>query len=303
MVRPGRYWLITRRTLMRMFLLMPTAWVRELFDYAVSRAASDTGVCVIGGCCMSSHYHLVVFDGRGEVPRFVQVLNELVARAGNVELARTDHFFASGSPHYLPLLTREAIEDALVYALANPCEAGLVARSRAWGGWQTQPEVLGTTRVVTRPGLAFFSERSRSPAAETLTLHLPATHAEAGAEEFRRRIARRLRAREEEIRGERRGGFLGMDKVLSFHWSERARAEEPVGGPVPKAKTGRIERAPELHRRYAVELALFWEAYREAFERMRAGEAAVFPYGTYAWRIIAGRTCADPPTDDRAVFA
>ncbi len=297
----GGYWMITRRTLMRTFMLTPHGWVRELFAYAITRASNDTGVEVIGGSCMSSHYHLVVFDPRGDLPRFVGLLNELLARAGNAELERRDYFFESGGPHCMPLLTTEAIEEALVYALANPCEARLVARSRAWGGWQTQPAALGTTRVVARPRLRFFSERSVSPEEAVLTLHVPATHTRLGAAGFRALIAKRLKAREDELHRENEGRYLGMDKVLSFRWTDTAQCYEAGGAPGPKAKAGRVEEAPEIHRDYKAVLAVFWASHREAYEAMRSGEPAVFPYGTYHWRVFAGQACADPPRGERAV--
>ncbi|MCC6621309.1 MAG: hypothetical protein IT385_08640 [Deltaproteobacteria bacterium] len=297
----GRYWFVTRRALGRQFFLKPEPWVRELFAYATARAAGETGVCVIGGVCMSSHYHLVVFDPTGDLPRFVQLLNELVARAGNAEWGRGDYFFESPGPHYLPLLTAESIEEMLVYALANPCEARLVARSRAWGGWQTRPEELGTAREVMRPAITFFSERSGSPGSERLELHLPETHAHLGAEGFRSRIAGRLKAREDELIAEHGARCLGMDKVLSFHWTENASAYEPRREGKPRSKTGQVEHAREIHESYGAELEVFWAAHREAYELMRSGERAVFPYGTYYWRVFGGQSCADPPGGNRAV--
>ena len=302
-IKPGRYWFITRRTLMRTFLLMPKPWVAELFDYAVSRASNDTGVCVIGGLCMSTHYHLVVFDPTGDLPRFVRIMNELLARAGNAELGREDHFFESAGTHYLRLLTRESIEEMLVYALTNPCEARLVARSRAWGGWQTQPEALGRKRVVSRPALAFFSERSVSPVEATLELLVPATHAHMGPEGFGALIARRVRAREDALRAEHGGRCLGMDKVLSFHWTDRAGRDdvEARDGTRPRSKAGQVEHAPAIHAEYEAELEAFWSAHRAAYESMRLGEPTVFPWGTYKWRVVGGQACADPPSRCRAV--
>ncbi|MCC6620479.1 MAG: hypothetical protein IT385_04450 [Deltaproteobacteria bacterium] len=297
----GRYWFVTRRALGRQFFLKPEPWVRELFAYATARAARETGTRVIGGVCMSSHYHLVVFDPTGDLPRFVQLLNELVARAGNAEWGRGDYFFESPGPHYLPLLTAEAIEEMLVYALANPCEARLVARSRAWGGWQTRPEELAMAWEVSRPGITFFSERSRAPESERLELHMPETHAHLGAEGFRARIARRLKAREDELIAEHGGRCLGMDKVLSFHWSETALVHETFRTTKPKAKTGRVGHAKEVHAEYAAALEVFWSAHREAYELMRSGRPAVFPYGSYYWRVFGGQACADPPANDRAV--
>jgi len=298
----GRYWFVTRRALSRQFFLKPEPWVRELFGYATATAASDTGVCVIGGVCMSSHYHLVVYDPTGDLPRFVQILNELLARAGNAEWGRGDYFFESPGPHYLPLLTAEAIEEMLVYALANPCEARLVARSRAWGGWQTRPEELGAAREVPRPAIAYFSERSRAPESVRLELHVPATHAHLGVEGFRSRIAKRLGAREDALIAEHGPRCLGMDKVLSFHWSETARAYESFGAAKPRSKTGTVEAATEIHDLYREELEHFWSAHRAAFALMRSGQPAIFPYGTYQWRVRGGQRCADPPAQDRSVY-
>ncbi len=288
---PNTTYLVTRRVRERAFRLRPEAWLRWLFEYALGRAAEESGVEVVGFVAMCNHYHAVVHDGGARVPVFTKVLDQLLGRAVNAEQGRRDSLWEQGGPSYVALLTAEAVEDAVVYALVNPVAAGLVAGVGAWQGCVTRPVELGTARVVARPELRFFAGRSRSPLEVELRLVVPPTHAGMDTGAWRERIARRVRAREAELREGRVGEVLGMARVLAFPLEHRPATEAGGRGRAPLAKGGASEAGAALVARYYEAEQAFQAAYRQALWAYRRREAVLFPAGTYRLRVDYNVAC------------
>jgi len=287
MIRQNCYWMLTRRALNRMLLLLPNDWVRLLFAYALARACELTGVALIGGVTMSTHYHLIVYDEHGQVPRFARLLDELVARAGNAQRGRRDYFWESKGLKYTCLLTREAVEKELVYALTNPQKDGLVKRSRAWPGWLSLPAKLGTATPVARPNLVFFTEKTTLPESFELRLSVPRTHSEMSAEEFQSHIAKLMAKREKELDVERGDKpYLGMEMVMASDPTDTPISSEPLASPIPVAAVGRIEHAREALDEYRQAVKLFRALYRAAYRALRKRARYCFPWGTYHWKVF-----------------
>jgi len=296
MIRPHGYWMLTRRTLNRMFLLLPDDWVRLLFMYALARACALTGVELIGGVVMSTHYHLIVYDALGQVPRFARLLDELVARAGNAQRERRDYFWESKGLKYTCLRTREAVEQELVYALTNPQKDGLVRRSGAWPGWLSRVGSLGTTTLVERPSLVFITADTTLPGSFELCLSVPRTHADMSAAEFRAHIGWLMTKREKELdvaRGDK--PYLGVARVMASDPSDTATKEEPLVSPVPAVAVGGIEHAREVLAEYRQAVKLFRALYRAAYGALRAGKRYCFPWGTYYWKVFGNLSTAEAP--------
>lgn len=248
------------------------------------------------GCLTSNHFHLVVYDPLGQVPRFARLLDELVARAGNAQRDRLDYFWESRGLKYTALLTREAVEKELVYALTNPQKDGLVRRSSAWQGWISLPETLGTVLTVPRPELVFFSADTTLPRSFELRLAVPGTHAGMTAEQFRAHIARRMAKYEKELDEERAGKpYLGMARVLASAPTDTPAKVEPRVSAAPPAATGRIEQANDAHAAYREAVKLFRALYRSAYRALRAGARYCFPWGTYHWRVFGNLRTAEAP--------
>jgi putative transposase len=98
---------------------------------------------------LSNHVHLVVTDTRGQLPRFMQYLDSLVARAVNASLGRFERFWANdGSYSAVEPIDPADVVGKIAYVLANPVAAGLVRRAAQWPGLWTAPEQLGTTTLT-----------------------------------------------------------------------------------------------------------------------------------------------------------
>ena len=56
----GEFYLVTRRTLLRTYLLRPHPEVNRMFEYCLAEAAKKHGIELIAWCAMSNHYHAVI---------------------------------------------------------------------------------------------------------------------------------------------------------------------------------------------------------------------------------------------------
>lgn len=298
----GQVWAVVRRTHEREFLLRPEPWMAELFAYALAIAQQKTGVRLLAFEAMSNHIHIVVEDTPGRLPDFMNELNELVARAVNAEIGRRDSLWEGAGAKWTALLTPEAIEESVAYTILNCVEAGLVPVARAWGGMVTLPESLGTERVVRRPALRFFSERTVMPEEVTLRIDVPTAHARLDADAWRSRVARRVKSGEAgHQRRIGKGNFAGMAKVLARPRNSRPATEEPLREPTPVAKAGTVANAKELIRGYRELYRGFLRSYVAAYDVLRQAGRAVFPWGTWRWHCQGGQACADPPRTLQAV--
>src|SRR5262249_50272096 len=143
-VLSGTTYLITRRTLRRHHLLRPDAAICNLIVYALAVCSARYGVLVHGYCAISTHVHLVITDVSGVLPLFLAQFHRLVALATKVlrrwEGAVWDH----EQPSAVRLETREAVDEALAYVMANPVAAGLVRFGGDWPGAKSRARELGT---------------------------------------------------------------------------------------------------------------------------------------------------------------
>lgn len=298
----GQVWAVVRRTHERRFLLRPEPWLAELFAYALAIAQQKTGVKLLAFEAMSNHIHAVVEDTTGRLPDFMNELDELVAKAVNAEIGRRDSLWEGAGAKWTALLTPEAIEESVAYTILNCVEAGLVPVARAWGGFSTLPESLGTERVVRRPALRYFTERSVMPEEVTLRIEVPTSHVRMGPEAWARRIGALVRRGEAEHQARiGKGNFAGMSKVLARSRDTKAATREELRAPTPMAKAGSVANAKALIDGFRELFGHFLKAYHAAYEVFRAEGRALFPWGTWRWHRQAGQRCADPPPTLRAV--
>ena len=293
-ILPGSTYLVTRRCAQRQFLLKPSRTVREIFLYCLAYSASRSGIAIHGFTVLSNHFHLVCTDPLGELPRFMQWLDEFVARALNAYRGRWESFWAPGSYSEVRLLEAEDQLDKLVYALTNPVKHGLVKRARLWPGAKSLDHAYGETVTARRPE-GFFREDGPMPEEASFTLARPPGFADRSDEDFGALLARRIDEREMELRQEFR--LLGL-RFAGLHAIRKARATDVPDGPAPRRRLNpRIackdpgRRVVELDR-----LKAFQVEYRECFARWRKGVRSVlFPFGTYQLRVQAGVACRAPP--------
>ncbi len=279
-ILPSVTWLITRRCSERRFFLLPNAHTKQIFEYALARAARITGVVLHAWMVMSNHYHLVVSDPLGRLPEFVRRLNSLVARALNFRYGRRESFWKGGSYNAVELRTEGAILDRMVYTLANPVAARLVKRAWQWEGASSVGLGFGQARRVLRPAFVRQGED-----VEVLRVVAPASM-EGRAEEFQELVRRQLFVREGEIGAAvaaEGGRFVGMKSVLAqLDWRDAPRSEEEFGGMQPRFAA----RDWEEMRRAIAEWKEWVAAYRRALGAFCDGvREAVFPAGTYLMKV------------------
>jgi putative transposase len=110
----GRTYLVTRRCTQRRFLLRPSPIVNKIISYCLAVAAQRYGVRLHVVMFLSNHYHLVLTDVRGELPKFMEWLNRYIARALNATMGRWENLF-----------------DNSKYSCVHLADEGAVSRCRA----------------------------------------------------------------------------------------------------------------------------------------------------------------------------
>jgi REP element-mobilizing transposase RayT len=288
-VLPGSTYLVSRRCAQRECLLTPTELTTAVFKFVLAVAARRCGIQLHAATVMGNHYHLVLTDPRAELPRFAQLLDAVVARALNASYGRWEAFWAPASYSAVRLESPEDVLDKVVYTLANPVAAGLVAHGREWPGLWSDPGRIGTgSEIVERPG-RFFSEKGSMPARQALTFTVPPGFRSAA--EFRAAVQEQLGAREkaeaERLASEGRR-FMGARRVRQQRHTDRPVSEGRRRGLNPRvAAQDKWKRMEALGR-----LASFLEEYRDALARLRRGARdVVFPRGTYLLRVHLRVAC------------
>jgi REP element-mobilizing transposase RayT len=289
-IRPNTTYLITRRCFGRMFLLRPSPLVTAVFEYVLAAKAQQYEIVLHAYCVLSNHWHCVLTDPRGNLPRFQRDLGSTIARALNAAHGRWESFWAPGSYSAVALQTADDVLDKMAYVLANPVAAGLVRRGPEWPGPWSAPERIGAAaREVKRPD-HFFRQEGKSPRTARLELRCPAGFG--SVEELRIRLDAALQEREDEAArkvGEEGRSFLGARKLLAQRPFARPAPGEPRRGVRPRvASRDKWKRVEALAR-----LRTFLAEYREAWRAFRQGARdTVFPAGTYGMLATYGVACA-----------
>lgn len=281
-VPANRLWFITRRCSQQFFLLLPQPAVKQAFEYCLARAANDNGILLHAWMVMSNHYHLVLTDPRGRLPAFEQQLNSLIARILNKHWDRRGGFWEIGSYDRVEPLTEAAVVEKIVYTLANPVKAGLVARAWRWEGASSVGLEFGQSRRIPRP--AFL--RDGEPV-ENLRLVAPPSGLRS-VEELSADIRAQLHARENEVGSDfakRKRRFLGMATALILPWNTQPNSQ----GPLRTLRPRFASRDRDVMNSAIADWKAWLEHYRQAWIALRSGvRDTVFPAGTYMLRVRYG---------------
>lgn len=314
-VIPGQIHMISRRCLLRMFLLRPCKIVKQVVSYALAVAAKRHHIRLHAFAVESNHYHLVLTDPHGLLPDFEHDFDQLVARALNSVYGRGEALWAPGSYSNVELHNRNAILRKLIYVMLNPVKDGLVARPEQWPGLITLPEDIGTRVIdVEKPDLAFFGgrrpkgwqpvyrdgkrraaherlrrvdplqeaakkrarDRSTLPKRATLELTVPAGFEDMSVEAFQAQLRKRLEAAIETVYAERKAA--GRTTFMGAHAVRTQSPFESAGDTFPT-----FERDPRIscpgdapHRiRVIAGLKAWREDYRLAREAWLSGNRSV----------------------------
>lgn len=293
-ILPGSFYLVTRRCTQRRLLLLPCKIVNQIFAFCIAWAATLTGIEVYGFCVLGNHYHAVVRDPLARLPEFIQHLHKYVAKCMNIWLKRKENFWSTDEPSVVRLEDEDAVFDELVYTLANPVSSKLLPSSRTWPGLRSGPTAwLQGVQNIARPGV-YFREEGNVDKYMELKVSRPPIFEHLSDEELATKLQDSVEAREAELRKEskKKGWrFLGLKKILVQSPSRRPKSKEPIRSLRPRIACRSVQLRREALKRYKA----FLMAYRDAYERWRAGTRIVeFPAGTYALRVHAGVACCPP---------
>jgi len=249
--------------------------------YCLGEAAARFGITLHGWIAMSNHQHLLVRDNNGNFPEFLAHFHKMVAKVVNAYRGRWENLWATEQPSAVYLVTAEDAFGKLVYLLTNPVSDHLVDRVVDWPGASSFGLHLGSrAKTVKRPHL-FFRADGAMPEEVTLKPERLDGYADVSEEEWRDKIAKAVRAAEEQARQERATtgrGVLGRKMVLKMLPTDSPRTLEPRRNLRPHVACGSRERRI----RELAALRAFRLAYRDARLRFQCGEKSVeFPSGTY----------------------
>lgn len=295
---PGRFYMVTRRCLLRQFLMRPDADTNNNYLYCLAEAAERFDITVVLTQAMSNHHHPLVYDRHGRINEFTERMHQLFARSQNALRGRWEYFWTSGGPSVVELVEEKDVLDKLLYVAMNPVEAGLVEKVHHWPGVPAYSALMtGRTLTARRPH-HFFRDEGPMPETVTIKFGLPAEFGDATS--LLKELARRVGVAEQELAEQRRRegrGILGRSRVLRQSWRDSPTSREPRRGLNPRvAAKNKWARIAALQKNRA-----FIRAYRLARAMLLAGQEAVFPAGTYWLKRFMNVTVA-PYVPDTPLF-
>lgn len=277
----GEMHMLTRRCTRGLFLLRPDEETWNLFLYCLAIASNKYGVLVHYACLMANHYHLGVTDPQGRQPEFVAWFNRQMAR-GIQRLRGWEHEVWEPNRSYndCVLLNAEAFFKSAGYVLSNPVSAGLVSRGREYrNGLLDGRHVRQGKLLIQRPKVLFGNNY---PKEVTLEVKVPPALGMTKTD-YLETLEQAVCAAACDARAKHRR-FMGWHRVLQTNPFKSPRKPQPKGRMSPSF----IAVTKEAIRTAIQTLKDFQQAYRDAFERFRAGDHQVlFPLGTY-WMVKYG---------------
>ena len=286
-IRPGKTWFVTRRTTRRFFLLRPDAdaTLQKLYWYTTALIAQECGIEIHAVQMLSTHIHEVLTDTRGELPRFLQQRNRLLANAIKAHRDWPEEVFARAPASCVALYGNSAILKEIGYTLANCVEAGLVNHPDEWPGVSVSvDEIGGEGFTAVRPEAYFDEENTRWPPSVEVRFTMPPTLVDA----YAGRASAVLRSAVDSAIGLARRAAAAARRVVRSAASlvrvphdRRAQSREPFGKRMPNFAAGgdRVQLAVAKRERRT-----FLDQYRNALERLKEGcRDVLFPHGT--WRL------------------
>jgi len=292
---PAATYLVTRSTVMSLFLLAPSPAVNQIMEYCIAWAACGRGILIHAVSVESNHFHTVVTDPERRISGFMQELNRCAARCllehyrSRFPKRRLDAMWSPAQSFSATLLiSPDAVLDKLVYTLTNPVKDGLVRDYRKWPGFNTRPgDWRDGARCVQRPKEYF----KNTP--ETLEYQICAPPQLADSvEQAIATVQHHIHDRQHELAAQlaqQRRSVVGVRGVLATKPLDAPTTPRPLGNLNPALAGGGDAQALSKAK---VALKTFRRAYREAWQAFKAGLSVVFPGGTLLMRTRFGQPCA-----------
>ena len=276
-VLPNKSWMTTRRCAQRQFLLRPDDDTNNAFLYCMIEAAQKFDIQLVLAQMMSNHKHESLHDPKGNIVEFYQRFHTHLAKCINVQRGRWENMWSTEPTCAVEAVDRGAWIDQLVYIATNPVKDGLVEKVHHWPGPKIVRALLEKQPLrAKRP--RFFRADGPMPEWVEMTPTIPPELGD--PDEIIAELKRRIAEVEEACARERlKTGrqVVGRRRVLRQSWRDSPTSHEPRRNLRPRvaarSKWARIERLQSKKE--------FFDDYRKAYARWRAGLSAVFPLGTY----------------------
>ena len=310
--------MLTRSTVMGLYLLAPGKTVNQILEYCLVWAAQRRGIRIHAFSAQSNHYHLVVTDPAGLLSEFMQDFNRGVACCllayyrKRFPERRMDAVWSPAQSFSQQFLVNAAgIRDKIAYSVTNPVKDGMVSQYQQWPGLRLCPDDWGTgTRTVRRP--PYYVKHTP----EELTYEVvPPTQLDGPLEQVvadANHVIDEHEARARATLAAKGRRFAGLRRIKATDPFDAPRGQRPRGNLNPTVAAGGDARAfanavravkrfrsayREAWRRFNATVKRFCATYREASQRMNASLEHLFPGGTLLMHRRYG--CARAPLDAR----
>jgi len=282
--------MITRRCTQRQFLLRPSKKINNVLLYCLAVAAERYGMQIHAFFFASNHWHGIASDPHGNRPEFCRWFHEFTSKAINAHRGRWENLWSSEQTSVVDLVDEQAQVGKTVYSLSNPVKDALVAFGHHWPGVRSNPRQFGRLIKVRKPR-GFFRKDGPLPKVATLRVTKLPAWAHLPDDEYARRLAEAVEAKEAELREQLQAEgrpFLGVKRILAQSPFDNPNSHAPKRQLNPQLACGNTwARVEALQRR-----GHFLQAYAEALARFVAGDRNTrFPIGTYWMRVYAGVIC------------
>jgi len=286
---------VTSRCEHGMFFLLPKKKTNELIKFWLAKAKHLEGkhIEIFAFTFMANHYHMLLRDPKGELPRFMDCFLGNLARSMNKLLNRRGRFWGS---RYNDAIVdgEESFWNVYAWLVLNPVKAGLVADASHWGGVSSHGYAMSGLPVVgegydetdrynkrrnrRKPDMREINEEEHE--SWSFELAVCPGHEGMGLEERRAHIRGVLAScKAEYLRRREHRPALGMKKVLSLSPYARPR-EEPKRGVknsfIARGKA-RFEELWEIYQMFSQAYAMFSKLLKER----GSGCFGVQPLGSY----------------------
>lgn len=279
---------VSARCVQRLSLLTPDPRITAGIRYFLAHYAEKHGIELFAACAMSSHLHLVYQDPHARGPHFLRDFHRAVALLVHEVHGWRGAVFEN-RPTQVRLLTPESIIDKIAYTLANPVEAGGVARASSWPGVWTGLSAPPSS-VVPRPRT--LPKHSRLPPVARLQVGIPralgGTQTDSARAQLQAALDRAERRNRRRV-ATSRGRFRDPQECARRSIKTRSTSRETKEFTSEFSALGwSDDRRREVRAAYRA----FRMRYAASLMRFRAGETeCVFPSGTFNMRWLAGVAC------------
>ena len=282
--------------------------VETIRRWFLAKAQVKTGAAIHAAHDVINHHHTRVTTTAENLPEFLRISHGEASKALNALLAREGYdppreVFDDRQTHTLRLLDAAAQASHHVYEHLNTVAAGLVSRPEHMPGLRLSHE-RWRSGVIMVPRPSVYVDPGTNPAELPLVL-TPDPDLywvfDGDLDAIVHHLTRLCDHGRRQLREARRGRpVLGAKGVRRIHpWSEPRTSRERGGQRIPSFKVGARDITGRLLSAHAAaEVTRFRREHREVRLARCDGEAAVYPFGTFAARVYQGAPVAPEPHPD-----